>query len=95
MSCRGRARRLQAAAAARMASRIADGSLASHLGASARRVALAIAAAAPAATAFGLWSGRSRRLDGILTPVVYVLHPIPKAAFLRNMRLIPNFFRYI
>jgi len=70
------------AAAERLVSRIADGSLAAHLGASARRVGLAIALAAPAATALGLAAGRSRRADELATPFVYLLHPMPKAAFL-------------
>jgi taurine transport system permease protein len=70
------------AAAARLASRMADGSLATHLGASGRRVGLALALAAPAAAALGLASGRSKRLDALLSPFVYLLHPLPKVAFL-------------
>jgi taurine transport system permease protein len=70
------------AAAARLAARLSDGSLALHLGASCRRVGLALVLAAPAATALGLASGRSRRLDALVSPFVYLLHPIPKVAFL-------------
>jgi ABC-type nitrate/sulfonate/bicarbonate transport system permease component len=69
-------------ALARMISRIADGSLAVHIAASARRVALALAIAAPPACLLGLAAGRSRHVDSLATPFVYVLHPIPKAAFL-------------
>lgn len=67
---------------ARLGARIGDGSLALHLGASARRVGLALAIAAPLATALGLASGRSKRLDAFLSPFVYLLHPLPKVAFL-------------
>lgn len=70
------------AAAARLAARLSDGSLARHLGASCLRVGLALVLAAPAAAALGLASGRSRRLDAFLSPFVYLLHPIPKVAFL-------------
>lgn len=70
------------AAAARLAGRLADGSLALHLGASAGRVGLALLAAAPLAAALGLAAGRSRRLDSLVSPFVYLLHPLPKVAFL-------------
>jgi taurine transport system permease protein len=70
------------ASAARLAERLADGSLALHLGASARRVGIALALAAPTAAALGLASGRSRRLDALVSPFVYLLHPLPKVAFL-------------
>jgi ABC-type nitrate/sulfonate/bicarbonate transport system permease component len=70
------------ASAVRLAERLADGSLALHLGASARRVGLALALAAPAAAALGLASGRSKRLDALVSPFVYLLHPLPKVAFL-------------
>jgi ABC-type nitrate/sulfonate/bicarbonate transport system permease component len=46
------------AAAARLGARLADGSLALNLGASGRRVGLALVLAAPAAVALGLASGR-------------------------------------
>jgi len=70
------------AALARLASRIADGSLAAHLGASARRVGLALAIVAPPASLLGMGAGRSPRFDSILSPFVYILHPLPKVAFL-------------
>jgi len=69
-------------AASRLAARLADGSLALHLGASARRVGIALALAAPAAAALGLASGRSKKLDAFVSPFVYLLHPLPKVAFL-------------
>lgn len=70
------------AAFARLAERLSDGSLLLHLAASARRIALALLAAGPAATVLGLAAGRSRRLDAFLSPFVYLLHPLPKVAFL-------------
>jgi taurine transport system permease protein len=70
------------ATAARLVRRLADGSLALHLGASAGRVGLALLVALPAAAALGLASGRSKRLDAFVSPFVYILHPLPKVAFL-------------
>ena len=70
------------AAGSRLVSRIADGSLAAHLGASAGRVGLALLLSAPPAALLGLAAGRSRRADGLASPFVYLLHPIPKAAFM-------------
>jgi ABC-type nitrate/sulfonate/bicarbonate transport system permease component len=67
---------------ARLGRRLADGSLALHLGASARRVGIALLLSAPLAAGLGLASGRSRRLDALLSPFVYILHPLPKVAFL-------------
>ena len=74
--------------AARLAGRMADGSLALHLGASARRVGLALLFAGPAAAALGLASGRSKRLDAFVSPFVYLLHPLPKIAFLPIIMLV-------
>jgi NitT/TauT family transport system permease protein len=62
--------------------RLADGSLVLHLGASGRRVVIALVLAAPTATALGLASGRSKKLDALVSPFVYLLHPLPKVAFL-------------
>jgi taurine transport system permease protein len=76
------------ASASRLGSRLADGSLALHLGASAKRVGLALLFAGPAAAALGLASGRSRRLDAFVSPFVYILHPLPKVAFLPIIMLV-------
>jgi NitT/TauT family transport system permease protein len=70
------------AAASRLGGRLADGSLALHLGASAYRVGLALAITAPFGAILGLAAGRSRRLDAFVSPFVYLLHPLPKVAFL-------------
>jgi taurine transport system permease protein len=69
-------------ACAALGARLRDGSLALHLGATAKRVGIALAVAAPIATALGLASGRSRKLDAFVSPFVYLLHPLPKIAFL-------------
>jgi len=66
----------------RLGARLADGSLGFHTAASARRILLALCLAAPAATALGLAAGRSGRLDAFVSPFVYLLHPLPKVAFL-------------
>lgn len=60
----------------------ASGELARHGLASAGRVLAAIALAFPPAAALGLLAGRSRRVDAVVSPLAYVLHPLPKAAFL-------------
>ena len=70
------------AAVGSLVGRLADGSLALHLGASAQRVGLALLLTAPTAAALGLAAGRSKRLDALLSPFVYLLHPLPKVAFL-------------
>lgn len=74
--------------ALRAAERLADGRLLSHLGASAWRVFFALAAAGPAGFALGLAAGRSRRLDTLFSPFVYILHPLPKVAFLPVIMLL-------
>jgi NitT/TauT family transport system permease protein len=76
------------AAAERLVRRMGDGALARHLGASAKRVGLALLAAAPAAAALGLAAGRSKRLDAFVSPFVYLLHPLPKVAFLPIIMLV-------
>jgi NitT/TauT family transport system permease protein len=69
-------------ACAALRTRVEDGSLALHLGATAKRVGVALAIAAPLATGIGLASGRSKSLDAFVSPFVYLLHPLPKVAFL-------------
>jgi ABC-type nitrate/sulfonate/bicarbonate transport system permease component len=65
-----------------------DGTLGQHAVASARRVFFAVVAAFLPAAALGLAAGRSRRLDSVISPVVYILHPLPKVAFLPVILLI-------
>lgn len=59
-----------------------SGLLWTHGSASAARVLWALLWAFPPAAAIGLAAGRSARLDAIISPLLYLLHPLPKAAFL-------------
>jgi len=58
------------------------GSILPHFLASAGRVGLAILLSAVAALPSGLALGRSKILDRLASPIVYILYPIPKIAFL-------------
>lgn len=58
------------------------GRLHSHLLASLSRVLLALFLCGIPAIALGLAAGRCRRVDYFVSPVVYLLHPLPKPAFL-------------
>ena len=53
-----------------------------HFLASAGRVAASMVIAVSLATPLGLILGQSRKLNQLLSPVVYVLYPIPKIVFL-------------
>lgn len=59
-----------------------NGRLGIHAMASASRVLWALALSFAPAAAIGLAAGRSRRVDAFVSPVVYLLHPLPKVAFL-------------
>lgn len=61
---------------------LADGGLARHASASLVRVLAAIVLAFVPAGVLGLAAGRSARLDALLSPLIYLLHPLPKVAFL-------------
>jgi ABC-type nitrate/sulfonate/bicarbonate transport system ATPase subunit/ABC-type nitrate/sulfonate/bicarbonate transport system permease component len=74
-------------AASRFAERLVDGTLITHTLASLRRIFLALAIAGPLAWALGLVSGRSRTADALASPLVYLLHPLPKVAFLPLLML--------
>jgi NitT/TauT family transport system permease protein len=58
------------------------GALFPHLFASLSRITWALAASALPASLLGLAAGRSPRMDSVISPVIYLLHPLPKAAFL-------------
>ncbi len=62
--------------------------LSRHLLASLGRIAAAIAAAGSAGSAIGLWTGLSRRADALVSPIVYLLYPVPKIAFLPVLMLL-------
>jgi len=60
----------------------AEGRLWQHAGVSLSRVVWALVASGAPALILGLAAGRSPRFNRIISPVIYLLHPLPKAAFL-------------
>ncbi len=58
------------------------GSLSGHFLSSAWRVLLSLAAALVTAVPLGILMGRMEKADALLSPVVYLVYPIPKIAFL-------------
>jgi len=66
----------------------AKGSLGTHALASASRVLWALATSFIPAATLGLAAGRSRRIDLFVSPIVYILHPLPKVAFLPIILLV-------
>jgi NitT/TauT family transport system permease protein len=65
-----------------------NGVLLPHLLASLSRVFWALAASVPPASLLGLAAGRSPLMDSVISPVIYLLHPLPKAAFLPVIMLV-------
>ena len=59
-----------------------SGGLARHFLVSTYRVVVSMVIACALAVPLGLWMGRSERLDRWLAPIVYLLYPVPKVAFL-------------
>lgn len=72
----------------RFLERVGDGVLLAHLGASARRIGLSLLVAAFPAVALGFAAGRSKAADAFVSPFVYLLHPLPKVAFLPVIMLL-------
>lgn len=66
---------------------LGEGTLLRHIGASLRRIGLALAIASPFAWGLGLLSGRSKTADTLFSPLVYLFHPLPKVAFLPLLML--------
>ena len=64
------------------------GSLAAHSAASLGRVAAALALSLLTAVPAGIAIGRSRAADRVLSPILYVLYPVPKIALLPVLMLI-------
>jgi ABC-type nitrate/sulfonate/bicarbonate transport system permease component len=62
--------------------RLFPGELAPHLLVSARRVVASMAAGVLLAGPLGLLIGRSRRLDAVAAPLIFLSYPIPKVVFL-------------
>jgi ABC-type nitrate/sulfonate/bicarbonate transport system ATPase subunit/ABC-type nitrate/sulfonate/bicarbonate transport system permease component len=65
-----------------------SGSIMLHVGASLRRILLALLLAAPPAWALGLMAGRIKVVETLLSPIMYLLHPLPKVAFLPILMLL-------
>ena len=61
---------------------IFPGELSIHLLVSFLRILVAILISLVAGSLIGLWIGMSKRADELISPVVYILYPIPKIAFL-------------
>jgi NitT/TauT family transport system permease protein len=62
--------------------RIFPGTLSVHMLASVSRIAAAVLLSLLFGSALGLWLGMSKRADRWVAPVVYLLYPLPKIAFL-------------
>jgi len=58
------------------------GTLFMHIGSSVFRIAAAMAVSMGMGVPLGLWMGVSKIADSIISPVAYILYPIPKVAFL-------------
>jgi len=72
----------------RLAALAAEGGLWRHLLASLARVLAAVGSAFVAAVPLGIAAGRSRSLDRLVTPVAYLLAPVPKIALLPVIMLL-------
>jgi len=75
------------AVAGRMVSLFGRG-LAAHAAASLGRMSIAMALSLAAAVPAGIGLGRSRRFDRALSPLVYLLYPVPKIALLPVIMLL-------
>lgn len=71
----------------RFAQNLRSGTFLLHVIASARRVFLALLIAGPLAWLLGILAGRVRLFDNFFAPLVYLLHPLPKVAFLPILML--------
>jgi NitT/TauT family transport system permease protein len=59
-----------------------------HIGASLMRLIAALLISIAIGVPFGLIIGMSKKLDDIIAPVIYILYPIPKIAFLPVLMLL-------
>jgi NitT/TauT family transport system permease protein len=59
-----------------------EGKLGRHLGSSFSRIVWALSLSSIPAAILGIAAGRSPRLNRLIAPAIYLLHPLPKAAFL-------------
>ncbi|MFZ0446350.1 MAG: hypothetical protein WAM95_17295 [Bacillus sp. (in: firmicutes)] len=60
---------------------IFSGELSIHLPVSFLRILAAILISLVAESLIGLWIGMSKKADELISPVVYILYPIPRIAF--------------
>lgn len=70
------------AACKALAAAVADGSILYSFGISALRIVISLAAALLIGVPFGFLIGTSKTADSLLSPLVYVLYPLPKVVFL-------------
>ncbi len=68
--------------------RLVKNGLLLHMLYSLYRIAAAVSLAILAGAPLGLWTGLSQRADTILSPVIYILYPVPKAAMLPVLMLL-------
>lgn len=61
---------------------ILPGTLLPHILASLGRIIAAVFFSLLIGLPLGLWTGMNERVDRLITPIVYILYPIPKIAFL-------------
>lgn len=62
--------------------KLMTGNLSLHIIFSMFRITAAIVISLGIGVPFGLWLGLSKRADAVISPVTYILYPIPKVAFL-------------
>lgn len=62
--------------------KLMTGTLPMHLIVSAFRIIAAMIISMGVGVPIGLWVGLSKRADFVISPVVYILYPVPKVAFL-------------
>jgi NitT/TauT family transport system permease protein len=62
--------------------KLMSGTLPMHVIISIFRITAAMAISMTIGVPLGLWTGLSARADSVITPVAYILYPIPKVAFL-------------
>ena len=61
---------------------IFPGTLSLHLLVSLGRISAAVLISLILGSIIGLWTGMSKKADEFITPIVYILYPLPKIAFL-------------
>jgi ABC-type nitrate/sulfonate/bicarbonate transport system ATPase subunit/ABC-type nitrate/sulfonate/bicarbonate transport system permease component len=67
---------------------VSSGTLGRHVWASLSRIGWALVTSFIPAAVLGLAAGRIKRLNALVSPAIYLIHPLPKAAFLPIIMLI-------